>query len=121
MEVRKLICINCPLGCPLTVTLEEGEVVSVVGNTCPRGESYGRKEVSAPTRTLTSIVRVRNGHLPVVSVKTSADIPKGKIGSVMDAVHRIDADAPIAIGQVLLKDAAGTGVDIVATKAIRRV
>ena len=26
MENRDLICIGCPLGCPLTVTIENGEV-----------------------------------------------------------------------------------------------
>ena len=62
-EIRELICINCPMGCPLTVTLEDGEVVSVTGNTCPRGDAYGRKEVTNPRRIVTTTV-------PVVGSKT---------------------------------------------------
>ena len=79
MEERKLICINCPLGCSLTVTLNGGEVVSVTGNTCPRGEAYGRKECTHPTRIVTGTVRITGGTLPVVSVKTASDIPKEKM------------------------------------------
>lgn len=61
METKSFICINCPLGCPLTVTVENGEVKSVTGNTCKRGELYAVKEVTAPARTVTSTVRVLNG------------------------------------------------------------
>ena len=71
MEEKNLICICCPLGCPLTVTLENGEVVSVTGNTCPRGAAYGRREVTNPTRIVTSTALVSGGVLPVVSVKTA--------------------------------------------------
>ena len=79
METKSFICINCPLGCPLTVTVENGEVKSVTGNTCKRGELYAVKEVTAPARTVTSTVRVLNGERPVVAVRTKTDIPKGKI------------------------------------------
>lgn len=120
MEKRNLICINCPLGCALTVTLENGEVISVSGNTCPRGEAYGRKELTNPTRIVTSTARVTGGNLPVVSVKTAFDIPKGKIPAVMEAIQGITVPAPVRIGDVLLPDAAGTGVPIIATKNIRR-
>ena len=118
MEEKNLICICCPLGCPLTVTLENGEVVSVTGNTCPRGAAYGRREVTNPTRIGTSTALVSGGVLPVVSVKTASDIPKGKIKDVMEAIRQIHAVAPVQIGDVLLHDAAGTGADIVATKNI---
>ena len=54
METRELICINCPLGCSLTVTMENGAVKKVEGNTCKKGEAYGTKEVTNPTRIVTS-------------------------------------------------------------------
>ena len=79
MERREFICINCPLGCALTVTMEQGQVLKVEGNTCPRGKSYGEKEVTNPTRIVTTSVKVAGGTAPVVSVKTASDIPKGKI------------------------------------------
>lgn len=120
MEQHNLICINCPLGCALTVTMEDGKVTQVFGNTCPRGDTYARKEMTNPTRTVTSTIRVSNGHLPVVSVKTASDIPKEKITDVMNTIRGITVPAPVRIGDVLLPDAAGTGVSVVATKEIRR-
>ena len=80
MAMIELTCISCPLGCPLKVETDgAGQVVSVTGNTCKRGEAYGRKEVTAPTRTVTSTVKVEGAGVPVVSVRTKTDIPKEKI------------------------------------------
>ncbi len=118
METRNLTCINCPMGCQLSVVTDGGEVLSVAGNTCPRGEIYAKKEVTHPTRIVTSTVRVSGGVIPVVSVKTASDIPKESIGDVMDAVSRVCVSAPVHIGDVLLADAAGTGVPLVATKNV---
>ena len=78
MDVRNLTCIGCPLGCALRVEMENGEVLSVSGNTCKRGDDYARKEVTNPTRIVTSSVIVEGGSLAAVSVKTKEDIPKGK-------------------------------------------
>ena len=118
MEKRELICINCPMGCPLTVTMENGEVVRVTGNTCRRGEIYGRKEVTNPTRIVTSTVKVEGGSAPRVSVKTKSDIPKGMIFDCVRALKDVAVKAPVRIGDVVLENVAGTGVDIVATKTI---
>ena len=116
MEERKLICINCPLGCPLTVSIDQGSVVSVSGNTCPRGEAYGRKECTGPTRIVTSTVRVTGGRLPVVSVKTASDIPKDKMAECIAQLKNVSVSAPVHIGDVILENAASTGVSIVATR-----
>ena len=83
MEEKKLTCICCPMGCQLQVTIRDEQVEKVEGNTCKRGADYGKKEVTDPTRIVTSTVRVQGGTLPVVSVKTRGDIPKS---SVMDCV-----------------------------------
>lgn len=118
MEEKNLTCINCPMGCSLTVTMDHGGVVSVSGNTCKRGEDYAKKEVINPTRIVTSTVRVIGGDAPMVSVKTKRDIPKEKISDCMEAIRKIKVTAPVRIGDVILADAAGTGVDIVATKNV---
>lgn len=116
MPTVELTCISCPLGCPLRVEVdEEGKVLSVTGNTCKRGEEYGRKEVTAPTRTVTSTVRLVGGAAPVVSVRTKGDIPKDKIFDVMAEIRGACATAPVSIGDVILRDIAGTGVDLIAT------
>lgn len=118
MEERKLICIGCPMGCPLTVEVDGGEVVSVTGNTCKRGDVYARKEVTNPTRIVTSTVRVTGGDRDMVSVKTKEDIPKGKIFECVKALKGVSVQAPVHIGDVILEDVAGTGVPIVATKNV---
>ena len=118
MEQKNLTCIGCPLGCQLTVELENGEVISVTGNTCKRGDDYARKEVTSPTRIVTSTVKVNDGNVPTVSVKTKSDIPKGKIFDCAKALKEVIVQAPIAIGDVVLENVAGTGVDIVATKGV---
>lgn len=116
MEKRELTCIGCPVGCALTVTMEGKEVVKVEGNSCKIGNEYGRKECTAPMRIVTSTVRVADGETAQVSVKTATDIPKGKIMECICALKDIQVKAPVHIGDVVLKNAAGTGVDIVATK-----
>lgn len=119
MEKRELICIGCPLGCMLTVEMENGVVTSVTGNTCPRGKAYAEKEVTNPTRIVTSSVRVSGGDRVSVSCKTKSDIPKGKIFDVARALKDVVAEAPVNIGDVLVTDVAGTGVEIVATSSAR--
>ena len=106
------------MGCPLVVTMNHGEVVSVEGNTCKRGAVYGKKEVTNPTRIVTSMVRVTGGSISVVSVKTQEDIPKEKIFDCVKALKEIEVAAPVNIGDVVLRDVAGTGVDVVATKNV---
>lgn len=120
MEKRELTCIGCPLGCSITVTLENGEVKDVTGFTCKRGHDYACKEVTNPTRIVTSTVRLSGSKTGavVVSCKTAQDIPKGKIFAVAAALKSVVAAAPVKIGDVLLKNAANTGVDIIATKAV---
>ena len=109
------------MGCPLTVVMNGKEVVSVTGNTCKRGDIYARKEVTNPTRIVTSTVRITGGSEAMVSVKTKEDIPKGKIFECVKALKSVEVPAPVHIGDVLVKDVAGTGVDIVATKNVESI
>ena len=106
MKRKELICIGCPMGCPIVVEMEDGKVLSVTGNTCPRGESYARKEVTNPTRIVTTTVRVDGGKVPMINVKTERDIPKNKIFECIAA--------PVHIGDIILENVADTGVNIVA-------
>lgn len=116
MKTIELICINCPLGCPLTVNLEEDGTMEVSGNTCPRGETYAKKEITNPTRIVTSTVAVTGASVPRVAVKTREDIPKGQIFPCVQALKGVIVQAPIHIGDVILPNVAGTGVDIIATQ-----
>lgn len=136
---RELTCINCPLGCQVSVTYEEarGEdkqraglpdtpgsasspritILSVTGNSCPRGDRYARSEVTDPRRTVTTTVPVVGSATEhMLSVKTATDIPKGKMLDCVAALHKVVAHAPVHIGDVILPNVCGTGVDVVATK-----
>ena len=121
MNTVNLTCIGCPLGCQIEVMMdEEGKILLVTGNTCPRGEKYARKEVTAPTRIVTSSVRLygsRNGER-MLPVKTASDIPKGKIMDVIRDLRGVSVPCPVHIGDVLIRNVAGTGVDMVATKEV---
>ena len=118
MEERNLTCIGCPLGCALTVKMAGNEVQSVTGNTCKRGELYARKEVTNPTRIVTTTVKVTGGSSRMVSVKTREDIPKEKSFACTRALKDIEVQAPVHIGDVVVENVADTGVDVVATKNV---
>ncbi len=115
MEHKELTCIGCPMGCNLSVTIEN-EKITVTGNTCPKGAEYAKNEVTDPRRTITSTVGVNDGR--TLSVKTNQEIPKNKIKDCMEALRGITVDAPIHIGDVIIKNVVNTGADIVATKDI---
>ena len=118
MEKRHLTCIGCPMGCQLEVTLDNGVVTEVTGNTCKRGYLYACNEVRTPVRTVTSTVRVEGGVSDRVSCKTKEPVPKIKVFEVMEAINKASCKAPVAIGDVLIEDCAGTGIPVVATKAV---
>lgn len=118
-EVRHITCISCPLGCPLTVTID-GEAVSVAGNTCPNGEKYGIEEVTNPKRVIPSTIVIRNGKLPRLPVKTADAVPKGMIFEIMNEINKVAVDAPVKMGDVIIKDVLGTGVDVVASRSMEQ-
>ncbi len=112
MTVTNLTCIECPMGCSIEVRTENGAVVSVKGNTCPRGKMYAESEVVCPRRVVTSTVRTAEGVM--VAVKTSRTVKKSEIFSVIKKINAVHPRLPVKIGDVILKDVAG-GADLVAT------
>ena len=122
METREMTCICCPLGCSLTATKEFTGNITVTGNTCPRGEEYARTEWLDPRRVVTTTVAVtgqKDGEEAMVSVKTKEPIPKDAIHDCIRVLASVTMKAPVHIGDVVLNNVVGTGVDVVATKDIR--
>lgn len=111
---RNMICIGCPMGCELTVEVEDGKAVSVTGNTCGVGKKYAETEVSAPTRMVTTTIMSDNGK--PVPVKAGTAVPKDRIFDVVKAVKSASVKLPVKIGDIAVSDAAGTGVDVIVTK-----
>jgi CxxC motif-containing protein len=130
MNERKMVCISCPLGCRLTVRWREepgaegadadGSAVRVEGNRCAKGEQYAREEILAPKRVVTATVRIRAGRTVRLPVKTSAPLAKEEIPALLDRIYAWELAPPILLGQRLLEDIAGTGVDLVATRSVRQ-
>ena len=114
---HQITCINCPVGCRMTVTVEDGKVVSVTGNTCKRGVAYAEQECVAPQRMVTAVVSVADRKTPV-SVKTRTPIPKAKIFDCMKELAATKVVAPVKMGEVVCPNVCGTGVDIIATKNV---
>lgn len=119
MEVRRMTCINCPLGCSLEVIVN-GEDIHVSGNKCNRGLKYGISEIIDPKRILTSTMRVMNGDRPLVAVKTDREIPKDLIFEAMKLINRGSVKAPVKTGDILIRNILDTGSNIVATSTVAR-
>lgn len=111
--MKELICIVCPKGCHLKVS-EDG--TTITGNACPRGEEYGRTEMTNPTRVLTSTVRCIGGTYPRCPVKTERAIPKELLMEAMAALDAVELTAPVRVGQTVLENLCGTGVRVIATR-----
>ena len=111
-----ITCVQCPMGCPLTVTLEDGVVTSVTGNTCNRGKIYGEHEATHPERVVTSLIKVKGDYHPV-SVKTAAPVPKELVDTVLTQIAAAHVVPPVKTGDVVLANVADCGVDVVCTKS----
>lgn len=116
--MKEMICINCPMGCRLTVDDTDKNNIIVSGNTCPRGKVYAVNEVTAPKRMVTGSVRVAGGSIAMVSVKTREAIPKELIFPCLEQLKQVTLVAPVHIGDVAVANVCGCGVDVVVTKNV---
>ncbi|MCT4620025.1 MAG: DUF1667 domain-containing protein [Marinisporobacter sp.] len=108
------------MGCHLTVR-KVADSYQVTGNTCKRGEAYGIKEMTNPTRVLPTTVKIKNAFLKRLPVKTNQPIPKELIFKCMEIINAIEVEAPVKTGDVIIHNILDTGVDVVATKTMRRI
>lgn len=117
-EKVSLVCIQCPVGCMMEATVCDKEVINVENNRCKRGEIYAKKELVNPTRILTSTVLIEGATIGRLPVKTSEDIPKEKIFECIKAIKSVKVKSPVEIGDIIIKNVANTGVDIIATRNV---
>ncbi len=113
----EVVCINCPMGCRITVTQKDGEITGISGNSCNRGAVYARQEVTAPVRMITAVMPVQGRKLPL-SVKTRQAVPKEKMMDCMQAIRAHSVSAPVRQGEVVLANICNTGVDVIATRTV---
>ena len=115
---RIVTCIGCPMGCLITVTIEGENIIEIVDYFCKKGKEYAHDEVTNPTRMVTAVLAVEGSREPL-SVKTRQFIPKEKIFDCLKDIYRSKIKLPVNIGDIIIKDVCGTGVDVIATKHLR--
>ncbi|MCY0868959.1 MAG: DUF1667 domain-containing protein [Desulfurococcus sp.] len=115
----EIVCTVCPVSCSLAVTILDNGEIRVEGARCPRGIEYGRQEVIQPRRVVMTVIKVRGGNTPVVPVKTSKPVPKECIEDVIKATLNIELEAPVEIGEVVVRDICGA--DLVATRRVEKI
>ncbi len=115
-ETTKMICITCPVGCALEVTHEGETIIGVKGDTCKRGIDYAESELTDPRRMVTSTAKVRAGVHPLVPVYTAAPIPKPLIFDLLAELRKVELQAPVEMGQVVLKNVLDTDIDVLASR-----
>ena len=118
---KEITCIVCPIGCKILVRTDGTRLEVLKGNKCKKGLEYARNEALDPRRMLTTSVLVKNGDWPLVSVKSSQPIPKEKLFLVLQEIKTAKVESPVKSGQVILRNVADTGIDIIATKKVKNV
>lgn len=122
-KIRDMVCIVCPMGCHMVLEKDENEAsqIKVLHNQCPRGKAYAIEEMTAPKRMLTSTVIIKDGFLNRLPVKTSASVGKELLMDVMHVLDGVVVEAPIKVGDVIVENILGTGVNIVASRSMKHV
>lgn len=120
MAKTETICIVCPIGCHLQIIKDENSPKGYIvkGNQCKRGEQYGILEMTNPTRVITSTIKINNAHLNRLPIKTNGAIPKDMNFKCMEHINSLEVNAPVRIGQVIVKNILGTGIDLIASRSM---
>jgi CxxC motif-containing protein len=112
---KDIRCIVCPTGCLVHVENINGELI-IEGHSCNRGEEYAREEFIAPKRILTTTIRVENGFLPLIPVRSDKAIPKEKLQETLEEIAKKTVKAPIKMGDILIKKVLGLDINIIASR-----
>lgn len=118
MNEKELICVSCPMGCRITVRMDGKKIVSVEGNSCPRGKAYAEQECIRPMRILTTTVRIDGALHRVLPVITEREIPLDLMMDAMAEIRCLRVNAPVSVGQVICENVAGTGVRLLASRSM---
>lgn len=116
--IRKLTCIECPVGCLLSASIKDSRVVNVSGHKCPKGEEYAQSEIENPVRILTSTVMTKNVSVRFLPVRTDRPIPKARIFDAMAKIQKICIRKPVKTGDIIAKNFLNLGVNLIATREI---
>jgi len=118
-DIPEIICIICPNSCKLHVYEDEKGEIQVEGHGCTRGIEYGKDEFSDPKRTLITTVKIENGQLPVLPVRSKVGIPKKEIFKAMEVANHVCVKAPVNVGDVVIPNLLGLGIEVIASRSMR--
>lgn len=120
--IKEFPCITCPMSCRLVVEIDDqDQLLSITGNTCPRGEVYARNELTHPVRMLTTTIRITNAIHPLLPIMSSEAVPKERIFDIIEACKNIVVSAPIQVGDIVCHHPLGLSVDLIATRCMQEV
>jgi len=114
MKQKQITCITCPLGCRITVDVDKGDLI-FYGNICDKGSKFAIAELTAPFRSLTTMVKTVFPDMPVLSVRTKGEIPKNKIKKVVKELSNVLVTERKGIGDTVVSNVSKTGCDVIAT------
>ena len=117
-EKRHFVCVICPIGCEVDVVHDGDRIISMEGNKCKKSEEFVKQELIEPMRVLTTTVRIQGARWPIIPVRTDKAVPKRLFPRVMRQLRRIDLQAPVSMLDVVVKDVAGTGANVIATRTV---
>ena len=120
MREEVYTCIVCPKACRIRVKLEKGKIIEIEGYSCPRGKAFVEQEVTTPKRMVMTTIRVRNGIYPQLPVRTKDPVPRKKMKEVIREIKKVIVEAPVKMGDVIIKNVAGTGVAVIAERDMPR-
>lgn len=118
--LKEFTCIICPNGCEIEAAVEAGKILSLTGAVCSKGEDYVSQELTDPQRNIATSVLVKNGVLPLTSVRLTNPIPKDRIFDAMEQIKEVSVEAPVTVGMVLIKEILGYDSDVIVTKNVAK-
>ncbi len=117
-EIR---CIICPTGCIIQVKKDDKGELTYEGYTCKRGLEYAEQEYLAPKRVLTTTIRVENGFLPLIPVRSNVPILKNRLRDVLNDIATTIVNAPIKMGDILIENVVGLDASIIASRDLIKI
>jgi CxxC motif-containing protein len=119
METRNLVCVNCPKGCHIQVSLQDGMIQDIKGYSCENGKKYAQDEVTCPMRTLTTTIKIEGASYPVLPVMTDSPIPLDRMDEAMESIKKISVKAPVKMDEIIVTHFLGTNANLIASRSMK--
>lgn len=113
-------CPRCEKACSLQIDFQGNELLAVNGHRCPVGIEFAESLFGPPHKIVSVSVSVKGGVYPSVMARTARKIPPDKSMEVIREANRLVVEAPIRTGQVLARNVAGTGSELIAVRDVER-